>query len=335
MSSSSRMTFDVANDSEPFLIMGRVKMILSITLLLTLFGSALFAEETPDGPPSFYGFCVDVPTTANLTISQQAEMLHELGYDGVGYPLWFGENLDQNLKIVDDAELELCLLYLPVNIDPAQPAYDSRVPESFAKLKGRPVTISVLLGGFPPGDPRGMEPAVKILRELGDLAAESDLKISIYHHLNDWSESLLFSLDVVKAVDHPNVGVNFNLCHWLKVDGDIFDVDATVQGRAGIQGRTTSNGRIGVKKDYRTMLRENADRIFAVTINGAQCDATEWTGGLIQPLDRGDFDNEELMGVLQEIGYTGPIGLMCFGIPDEPREHLERSMKVWNSWWEE
>jgi sugar phosphate isomerase/epimerase len=182
------------------------------------------------------------------------------------------------------------------------------VPEALARLKGRPVTVSALFRGFPPGDPQGMEPAVKALRELGDLAGRSGPRISIYHHLNDWTESLLFALKVVEKVDRPNVGVNFNLCHWLKVDGD---------------------------KDYRPVLRENADRIFAVTINGAQTDATAWTGGLIQPLDRGDFDNRELLKVLREIGYAGPVGLMCYGIPDDTREHLGRSMRVWKSWQEQ
>ena len=36
----------------------------------------------------------------------------------------------------------------------------------------------------------------------------------------------------------------------------------------------------------------------------------------------------------QEIGYTGPVGLMCYGIPDNTREHLSRSMKTWKSWQE-
>ena len=64
------------------------------------------------------------------------------------------------------------------------------------------------------------------------------------------------------------------------------------------------------------MLRENADKIFAVTINGAQLGSNTWTEGLIQPLDRGDFDNRELLKTLRQIGYRGPIALMCYGVPD-------------------
>ena len=232
-------------------------------------------------------------------------MLRELGFDGAGYRLWLDEKLDQNLQTLDKAGLKVYLLHTGIKLQTDGQPYDARLPEAIRKLKGQPVTICVLIRGLPPGDPRGEEEAVKILRRLGDLAAESGLRISIYHHTNDWTESLLCALKVVKKVNHPQVGVNFNLCHWLNVDGD---------------------------KDYRPVLRDNADRIFAVTINGAKVGSKIWKDGLIQPLDRGDFDNCELLATLREIGYRGPIGLMCYGIQGDAREHLQRSMGVWKTW---
>ena len=260
------------------------------------------------GPPKLYAFCVGLPKVTNPSIPAQARLLRKLGFDGVGYPLWLGDQLDENLRALDEAELDLYLAYVDVRLGADGPAFDPRVPDALAKLKGRPVTIAVLLRGLPPGDPQGMERAVVVLRELGDLAEQHGLRISIYHHTNDWTESMLFALQVVEQVNHPRVGVNFNLCHWLKVDGD---------------------------KDYRPVLREHAERIFAVTINGAQTDAETWTNGLIQPLDRGDFDNRELLRELREIGYDGPIGLMCYGIPDDTRAHLQCSMGTWRAWHEQ
>ena len=150
---------------------------------------------------------------------------------------------------------------------------------------------------------------LRLIASVGEpLNDQYQLRISIYHHVGDWTESLLHALEVAQKVNHPRVGVNFNLCHWLKVDGD---------------------------KDYRPVLRENGKRIFAVTINGAECRAQEWTNGLIQPLDRGDFDNRELLNILQQAGYDGPIGLMCYGIVDDTRDHLQRSMRIWKSWQQE
>ena len=114
-----------------------------------------------------------------------------------------------------------------------------------------------------------------------------------------------FCVDVVKKVRHPRVGFNFNLCHWLKVEGN---------------------------KDYRPLLRANAGKLFCVTICGAQVGAQTWTNGLIQPLDRGDFDNRALLAALREIGYQGPVGIMCYGIPGDTHEYLQRSMKTWKIW---
>jgi len=98
----------------------------------------------------------------------------------------------------------------------------------------QPPTACVLLQGLPPGDARGERPAISALRQLGDLAAESGVRISIYHHKGDWTESLLHALRVVAKTNHRHVGANFNLCHWLMVDGE---------------------------KDYRPVLRANADKI--------------------------------------------------------------------------
>jgi len=255
--------------------------------------------------PRLYGFCMEFSDARHRSLPEQAKMLKELGFDGVGYPLWLDESLGSNLRTLDDAGLNVDLLYMSVDLAGKEPLYDPRVAEAFGKLKGRTVTISVVLRGFPPGDPRGLEPAVNALRQLGDLAAQSDLRISIYPHAGDWAESLLHALDVVKKTDHPRVGANFNLCHWLMVDG---------------------------QKDYQPVLRENAGKIFAVTINGAKIGSKTWAHGLILPLDEGDFDNRRLLATLREIGYGGPIGLMCYGIPGDAREHMERSMSVWRQW---
>ena len=77
------------------------------------------------------------------------------------------------------------------------------------------------------------------------------------------------------------------------------------------------------------LRRANADKLFCVTLCGAQIGAKTWTNGLIQPLDQGDFDNRAFLATLREIGYKGPVGVMCYGIPGDAREHLARSIAAW------
>lgn len=261
--------------------------------------------ETIRQVPKFYAYCVEVgvPGVKPRPLAEQAKLLRDLGYDGTGLELPLDDKLEASLKVLDEAGLQAFMLWTALTVNPAKPeAFSPRLPQAIRKLKGRPATVSVLLTGLKAADPQGLEPAVKALRALGDAAADAGVRISIYNHVNNWTESLPFILEVVKKANHPQVGFNFNLCHWLKVDG---------------------------ARDWRPLLRENAAKLFCVTINGATIGAKDWTNGLIRPLDEGDFDTRPLLTVLDEIGYRGPIGLMCYGVPGDAREHLTRSMKVW------
>ena len=288
-------------------------LFLATTLAILVSGQRGRGDDARPAPrtnreawaPKVFGFCMQVSDSKQRSLPEQAAMLRALGFDGVGYPIWLDESLERNLHVMADAGLKLHLVEATVNVNPAAPAFDPRLPGAIRKLKGQPATICVTMRGLPPGDSRGKESARKTLRQLGDLAAASGLRISIYNHTGDWTASVLFALEVAKEANHPQVGVNFNLCHWLMVDGD---------------------------KDYRPVIRDNAAQIFIVTINGAQQGTKTWTNGLIQPLDQGDFDNRQLLATLRDAGYRGPIGVMCYGIPGDARVHLERSMKLLKTW---
>jgi len=104
-------------------------------------------------------------------------------------------------------------------------------------------------------------------------------------------------------VDRPNIGVMFNLCHWLRVSKD---------------------------RDYRSRLQQALHRLMAVSINGADeyDDQPGWSR-YIQPLDQGSFDILAFLKTLRDLGYKGPIGLQCYGIGGDAREHLARSMAAW------
>lgn len=49
----------------------------------------------------------------------------------------------------------------------------------------------------------------------------------------------------------------------------------------------------------------------------------------IRPLDEGDFDTGGFLKTHKDLGYQGSIGLQCYGITGDVREHLERSMTAW------
>ena len=276
--------------------------------LLAVVALAHRQVEAGSPAPKVYAYCVElgVPGLTQRPVAELAKLLREVGFDGAGYSILTGPRLEETLRASDEAGLKVYLMQTSINLAPnAAARYDAEVPGAIRKLKGRPAVVVVTLNGLKPGDPAGMEPAVQALRELGDVAAEAGVRISAYNHVNCWNESVPFNVELVKKVNHPQVGFNFNVCHWLKVDGN---------------------------KDYRPLLRANAEKLFCVTICGAQIGAQTWTNGLIQPLDQGDFDNRALLATLRGIGYGGPVGIMCYGIPGDAREYLGRSMKTWKTW---
>lgn len=277
-----------------------------------LLAAAALASVTAQGAErprhELYAYCVEMglPKIRPRPLAEQAALLRELGYNGIGWQFPLDGPIETDLGVLDRTGLRLHMTWATLNVNPTKgAAYPAGLPAMIGKLKGRGTVVSVLLAGLKPADPAGFDPAVKALRELGDVASEAGLRISIYNHVNNWTESLPFITDLVRRVDHPAVGFNFNLCHWLKLEGD---------------------------KDYSSLLRENAAKLFCVTINGAEIGAKTWTHGLIQPLDRGNFDNRRLLGLLDDIGYEGAIGIMCYGVPDDPKEHLARSMAKWHDW---
>jgi sugar phosphate isomerase/epimerase len=279
---------------------------LWLLAVMALLGQRRVEAGTP--APKVYAYCVElgVPQIKPRSPVELAKLLREIGFDGVGCSFLTGPQLDETLRANDAAGLQVYLLQTAINLAPkATTRYDAQAPAAIRKLKGRPVAVVVTLNGLKPGDPAGIAPAVQALRELGDAAAEAGVRISLYNHVDCWNESVPFNIELAKKVNHPQVGYNFNVCHWLKVEGN---------------------------KDYRPLLKANPDKLFCVTLCGAQIGAKTWTNGLIQPLDRGDFDNRALLATLREIGYRGPVGVMCYGVPGDAREYLQRSMKTWKAW---
>jgi sugar phosphate isomerase/epimerase len=263
--------------------------------------SAIPATAGEPKPFAFFPFCIDWHDAKKRSFQQQAVMLKELGYDGVGH-IWL-DGVADRLKTLDEAGLRLFQITMTVNIAPGKTPYDARFKDVLALVKGRHVQFDLLVGGAPPSDASADPRAVTILREMSDLALDSGAQLLLYPHVGNWIERIQDSVRVADKVDRPNVGVMFNLCHWLRVDQ---------------------------QRDYKPLLRQAMPRLWAVSLNGAdEFDPGPGWDHYIQPLDKGSFDVPGLLKTLKELGYQGPIGLQCFGIGGDTREHLARSMAAW------
>jgi sugar phosphate isomerase/epimerase len=272
---------------------------LTAVLATLALSNAACAENTKDYP--FFPFCIDWHDAKHRNFEEQAAMLKELGYDGVGH-IWL-DKVDERIKSLDAQGLKLYQITMKVDLAPDKPAYDPKFKEVLALVKGRKVQFCLLVSGGKPSDPALDDRAVKVLREMSDLAVDSGAQLLLYPHLNDWIERIEDAVRVAEKVDRPNVGAMFNLCHWLKVDQS---------------------------RDYKPLLKKALPRLWAVSINGAdeRDDKVGWER-YIQPLGQGTFDAGKFLRTLKELGYRGPIGLQCYGIAGDAREHLTQSMEAW------
>jgi sugar phosphate isomerase/epimerase len=211
----------------------------------------------------------------------------------------------------DRRGLKVFNTYLTLDFDSAKPGFDPKLKDLIGRLKGRDTALWLAIGkvsrdGTPlkPSDPAGDDIVVPRLSELAGLARASGVRIALYPHTAFWIERVDDALRVVGKVKQSNVGATFNLCHWLKVEGD---------------------------RDPKPVLKAALPHLFFVSINGADQGDTrtmDWKR-LIQPLGSGSYEVAGLLRALKELDYSGPVGFQGFGIQGDSREILAKTMLVW------
>ena len=279
-----------------------------ISLMLVVSGLAQGLLRAADEPSAaaknplyaqccFYG----QPDPRYRTPAQQMKMLADLGY--AGYSHVGLDGFPEMLKAVDENHLKLLQLIVYVSLDPAQPKYDSRLKDAIASLKGRDTVIVLVISGKPPSTPQWDPQAVAIVREIADLAAASGLRVAMYPHMANWIERVEDAVRVAKKSDRKNVGAIFNEVHFFLA---------------------------GEQKNLEPTLKSVAPFLFVVSINGTDSGYKgQDLARLLQPLDRGSFDNLRLLKTLREAAYAGPISLHCYMIPGDVHDYLARSLEAW------
>jgi sugar phosphate isomerase/epimerase len=268
----------------------------AICLTLILSAAAPLGAASPLTNP-FFVFDNGTGRDQHVPPGEQAELVKRTGYAGLGYT--GTQHIPEMLQALESRGLKMFSTYVAVHVDDNQPSYEAGLPEAIEQLQGHGTMIWLTLrGNRADGDAR----ATEVVRQVADMAAASGLRVALYPHVGMYVGTIQDALRVAKSVNRPNVGVTFNLAHFLAAK-DQPNLDAR--------------------------LREALPYLFMVSINGA-----DHEGGwdrLIQPLDRGEFDVYGLLKKLVALGYNGPIGLQCYQVPGDREENLARSMTAWRN----
>jgi sugar phosphate isomerase/epimerase len=196
-------------------------------------------------------------------------------------------------------------LYVSINLDKTPP-YAPGLTDQVRKLKGTDTIFWLCVLGWKDKDKD--DQAVAVIRELAAVAEQSGVRVAIYPHRRLYVATAREALRLVKKVDRKNVGLTITLCHEL----------------AGDKG-----------PDLPQIVDEVRPYLFVVTINGADRKEKGQNLGwdrLIQPLGQGNFDVYAFLKKLKAVGYTGPIGLQCYGLKGDPLVYLRQSSRAWKEY---
>jgi sugar phosphate isomerase/epimerase len=256
-----------------------------------LFTAALLASAA-DAP--LYVFDNGVGR-GELPVEAQVELARRSGYAGIFYS--GTQQIPELLAAHRERGMRVLGIYTGMNIADPEPGFDPGLPEAIRHLRGTGALITFTVNGkAADGDGR----AIPVIRQVADLAAEAGLEVALYPHHGFHVARIEDALRVREKTGRPNVGIVFNLCHWLR-SGDAANLEAR--------------------------LREALPYTRMLSINGA--DPEGGWDRLIQPLDRGTYDVCAFLRKWWALGYRGPVGLQCYNVPGGREENLRRSMKAW------
>jgi len=86
-----------------------------LAFIASLF-TALSTASAAGPTNTFFPFCIDWHDSKKRGFEEQAKMLKELGYDGVGH-IWL-DKVEERLKTLDDVGLRLFQITMQVNVAP-------------------------------------------------------------------------------------------------------------------------------------------------------------------------------------------------------------------------
>lgn len=246
-------------------------------------GALLGAEGEPF-EPGLYAFQNGVGFGS---IENEARTLSKLGYAGISQVKAGGDKLAERIAVYEKLGLKVLSIYL--NVDDRPVSADLVKP-----LANRGALIELTV--------RKMTPkTVEAVRQTAETADQLGIRVALYPHHGFAVARMPEAMDLIRRVNHPNLGVMFNLCHFLKGE------------RA---------------EDLERVLEKARSHLFAVSISGADLGGRTW-GDLIKPLDQGNFPQMRVLRALKKVGFRGSVALQCYGVRGDKRANLQRSMAAW------
>ncbi|WDE99374.1 TIM barrel protein [Lentisphaera profundi] len=259
-----------------------MKQALIYLILLCLSSSAEENTQTP-----FFAFLNGIPSFSSF--DEEAKVLKELGYDGISQIFGGGDALTQRMAAYEKVGLKVLSIYRSANVKAIAPA-------ALKALENRGCIIELTV-------PKITPEIIASIRQTTENASKMNIRVALYPHAGFAVATIPQAMELINQVNHPNLGIMFNLCHFLKNEK---------------------------AEDLEKTLALCAPQLFAVSTSGADIDGKNWPT-LIQTLDKGTFPQERLFRVLKKLNFEGPVSLQGYGIKGNKLDNITRSIRAWKA----
>lgn len=251
---------------------------LLVTLSVALSAQALRAEPPKDlfAQDNLVAWCVVPFDAKKRTPAERVEMLKQLGFKKYAYD-WRAEHLptfDEEVGLLKKAGIELTAVWFPANL-----GADAKKLLDVIKKHEVKTQLWVTMGD-PAGADRAakVEATAKVIRPIAEEAGKLGCSIGLYNH-GRWFGEPENQIAVIESLKLKNVGIVYNQHHGH----DHLD-------------------------RFPELLKTMKPHLLALNLNGMVKDG-EKLGKKILPLGAGDLD-AELLKVIRDSGYAGPIGIL-------------------------
>ncbi len=252
-----------------------------------------------------FGVMANSVDMRRLAPAELASLIKQLGYCSVALT-GSAEHLGLTVAAYRQKGLRVGAVYVGWTTDGKTVACSPNVEEVFAALR-RTRAVVMLHVHEAKGASVSDERIAELLRPLAERAAKEQVELAIYPHTGFRLATIEQAVAIADLVEHPSLGVCFNLCHYLRQHEE---------------------------RGWPEALRLARPWLKLVSINGADSGNTRAMGWkqLIQPLDEGSFDTRRLVRFLcEELSYRGPVFVQCYNVRTPARELLQRTLAKWRA----
>ena len=246
------------------------------------------------------------------TFDKQVELVKKAGFDGIEI------NQTQSFEGMKAAldKHRFTGSYFYVRMELKEPYMDKRVEESIQQRKGSKTIIAPFIiadaARFKPSSHGADTLVVRVITQLSDWAQAAGLQVAIYPHYSFYVERTDHALALIKQINRKNVGLTFNLCHWL----------ATSSAAERMQ--------------LKSHLKELRPYLKMMTVCGANDIMTQqktiWDDYIL-PLGKGSFDTYGLLKyMVRDLRFKGPIGVQCYNIKSDKPQLVQNTITVWKGY---